>query len=298
MNMADGIFNQGFDSIEDDSILGQGFSNVPQQGPRHTGGTYNFNVDAVSMVPLFSAALGNVSTKTYTFNGSHDRKLSIAELNSVNCIQYTSCYVKSLKLSASKGGLLKADTELFSLHPQTRTTVGSFPSITVPGLPFNFHEAGGTNGYIRVGDQVDALSSADNIKIDNLNIEMTCGFDELYANESDLATPQALGPLTPLWGMVRPSVKMSFKIPKFVIATFLTAQENHTGMQADIYFYKSATSTLRIRIPNFIIKADLTSEDLTGMNIECSIGRNGISTSYVNSFMTINSPIEITVVNA
>ena len=250
------------------------------------------------MVPLLSAALGGVTGTAFYFNGSHSRNLSIAELTTINCIQYTSCYPKSIKISGAKGGLIKCESDIFSIHPQTRTVVGSFPSATVPNLPLNFHEMGGTNGYFRIGDQVNALASTDDIQITDFNIDVVTGFDELYANESDLATPQALGPMIPVWGMVQPSVKFNFKIPKFTAETFLTFQDNDTALQAELYLYKSATQTLKIQFSNFKIKPELTSEDLTGLNIECMIGRNGIGTSYVNSNMAFTSPIYVTIVNA
>lgn len=298
MPFADGIFNQGFDAIEDDSILGVGFQNTPLQGLRHVGGSYDLNLDPISIIPLLYATVGNNSSTAYYFDGSHSKKLSICELNAVNAIKYTSCYVKSLKISGSKGGLIKVNTDIFSIVTQNRDVVGNFPSVTNPGTPFSFQEAGGTNGYFRIGGHGGALSSSNDTRIESFNLEITSGFDESFANENDQSTPDALGSLIPTWGMTPPSVKFSFKIPKYLVETLQTAQDASTAQQAELMIYKSATSTFKIQIPNCKLKVDLTSEDLTGMNVDLLIGRNGISTSYVNSYMAFNSPVYFTVVNS
>jgi hypothetical protein len=254
----------------------------------------------VNTIPvLLEATLGRKATTAYDFNGSHNINLSIAELNSVNCIQYTSCYSKSLKLSGSKGGLIKVDAELFSIHAQTRTTVGSFPTPTVAaGAPMSFHELGGSNGYVRLGDQANSLASGDNIKIESFDVEIVSGFDESYANENDVGTPDALGSLIPVWGMVQPGVKCSFKIPRYTVEQYQTWQDANTPLQFEMYAYKSASKTVKIQIPNLVIKAVLESGELTTVNVECMIGRNGIGTDYINDYMEFNSPIKFTVVNS
>jgi hypothetical protein len=298
MAFSDGIFNQGFDNIEDDGIIGVGFNNTPQQGPRHVGGSYSLNLDPMTIPVLLNASLSTGVDNVFDFT-SHSNKLSIAELNSVNCIQYTSCYVKSLKLSGSKGGLVKVDVDIFSVAAQNRTTVGSFPTPTVSaGSPISFHEMGGANGYFRIGDQANALDSGDNIKIESFDLEIVSGFDESYANENDVSTPDALGSLIPIWGMVQPGVKLSFKIPRYNLEQYQTWQDANTQLQLVMYLYKSATSTVLIKVPNFVIKAALESGDLTTVNVECMIGRNGVSTSYINTYMPDTSPIRFYIINS
>jgi hypothetical protein len=299
MAFSDGIFNQGFDPIEDDGIIGVGFNNTPLQGLRHVGGSYSFNLDPLTIPILLEATLGRKATTAYDFNGSHNVNMSIAELNAINCVQYTSCYSKALKLSGSKGGLIKVDADIFSIRIQNRGATSTYPAPTVSaGVPMSFHELGGANGYVRLGDQADVLAAGDDIKIESFNIDIVSGFDESYANENDVGTPEALASLIPVWGMVPPSVKCSFKIPRYSLEQYQTWQAANTPLQLEFYAYKSATSTVKIQIPNLVIKAALESGELTTVNVECMIGRNGVSTSYTNAYMTFNSPIKFTVVNS
>jgi hypothetical protein len=294
----DGVINQSYDDIKDDGISGVGFENTPQQGPRHVGGNYPFNVDAVSIIPILSQALGSISNSTYFFNGSHTLKLSVAELNDIGSVLYTSAYIKSLKLSGAKGGFIKGSMDLFSTFAQNRGVVGSFPSAAAYGIPFTFHEAGGTNGYFRIGDQGNALDSGDDVLIESFDIDIATGFDESYANENDASTPDAIGSLTPKWGMVPPSVKFNFKIPRYLVNTLLDFQDASTLLQAELRIYKSATAIILVKFTNLKIKVDLTSDDLTAINVECTLGRNGIGTSYINANMAYNSPIHFTVTNS
>jgi len=62
--------------------------------------------------------------------------------------------------------------------------------------------------------------------------------------------------------------------------------------------YKSATQSILIEIPNFIIDVDLSDDDLVKQDVTVKIGRNGVGAAYVNSFMAFNSPIRFTVVNS
>jgi hypothetical protein len=299
IDFTDGIINQGFDPIENDGIVGVGFNNTPLQGLRHVGGSYNINLDPNTIPILLEAALGRKSTNVYDFNGSHNVNMSIAELNALNCIQYASCYCKSLKLSGSKGGLIKVDTDLFSIGAQSRGATSGFPTPTIsPSLPMTFQELGGATGYFRIGDQSNALVSGDNIKVESFNIDIVSGFEESFANENDAPTPDALGSLIPTWGMVQPGVKFGFKVPKYITEQFQTWGDANTALQAELYFYKSATSSILVRLPNLVIKPILESGELTTLSVEASVGRNGISTSYTNANMAFNSPIQVTVDNA
>jgi hypothetical protein len=82
------------------------------------------------------------------------------------------------------------------------------------------------------------------------------------------------------------------------VEQYQTWQDANTPLQLEIYMYKSASKTLKIQIPNLVIKAALESGELTTINIECMIGRNGVGTAYTNDYMEFNSPSKFTVVNS
>lgn len=283
--------NQNIDPIEDDSILGNGFMDIPLQGPVHTGGPIVQNLDVISCLPLLEAAMGSESSGVFTFS-NHALKLSVCALNSVSANQYANAYIKRLKISASVSGLVKLEYELFGTTALVRAATSAFPAApTAPDTPFTFHEAGGTYGYFRVGDAADALTSGDDQSIEEFSIEVTGGFDEQFDNV--LRTSKI-----PVYGMTPFKVSGSFKLSRHLSNTPLSWSDNLTPLQADIKIAKSATEYVQIEVPRFIIKATLTEDDLTRVQCDMTnIGRNGVGTSYKNTNMSFTSPFRVTVVN-
>jgi hypothetical protein len=282
--------SQKYTGINDEAFLGQAFANVPQQGARDTGGSITQNLDAISCEAILEAAFGANSSGVFTL-GSNTKKLSLCGLNSVNAIKYANAYVKRLRLSGSAGNLWALDYDIMSVTAQAREVVGNFPaSPTAPGTPFTFHEAGGT-GYVRIGDDTDALAGGDEINIEDFSIDITCGFDNQYCNEGT-------GTLTPTFGMVTPTIEGSFKIARHDTDNYADWADADTALQMAIYIYKSATANVLIEIPRLKINVELGDEELTKPSITMMIGRNGVGTSYLNDNMEFVSPVRITVVNS
>ena len=281
---------QNYDEIADESISGEGFMDIPQQGPRHTSGSVSLNIDPVSCIPLMEAAFGTNSSNVFTL-GSNVKKMSMCCLNSANAVELANVYPKTFNINGTSAGLIKLETEVIAETAQVRDAVGNYPAApTAFGTPFTFHEAGGT-GYVRVGNQDDALSSSDDICIEEFSLEITTGFDEQYCNEGT-------DTLTPVFGMVPPTVSGSFRIARHDSDTFQDFEDAHTPLQMSIYVYKSATETMLIEIPNFVISCEITDDDIAKQNITMMIGRNGLGTSYSNSNMSLTSPVRITIVNS
>ena len=133
--------NQITDPIKDDSILGNGFEDIPMQGPIHAGGPIVQNLDVVSSLPLFEAMMGENTSDVFTF-GNHSNKLSVCALNSVSANQYANAYIKRLKISGSVSGLVKLEYELFGTTAVVRADTSAEPEDpTAPESPFTFHEA-------------------------------------------------------------------------------------------------------------------------------------------------------------
>jgi hypothetical protein len=282
--------SQNYDPIEDMSNVGVGFRDIPQQGPRHTSGSVEQNIDVISCETIFEAAFGANSSGVFTL-GSNSKKLSLCGLNDANAVKYANVYIKTLKISAAAAGLWNMSYEIVGVTAQDRAATGTFPaSPTAPGDPFTFHEAGGT-GYVRIGDATDALSSSDEINIEDFNLDITCGFDEQYCNEGT-------GTLTPIFGQVEPVVSGSFTVARHDSDTYLDWVDAHTPLQMTVYAYKSAAATMLIEIPRFIIKVDMSDDSLTKQNVSMMIGRNGTGSSYKNTNMSFTSPVRITIVNS
>jgi hypothetical protein len=286
---------QEFDSIDNNAIAGTAFRDIPQQGMRHVAGSPSFNLDKTSSQVLFEAAFGNVTSQVYTLpSGSataNVKKLSMAGLDSVKSNQYANVYVTRLSISGSENQILTMDVDLVGVTAEDRQAVGNQPSASgYDADPFVFHELGGTNGYVRLGDASNALASGDNINIESFDLEIVTGFDEQGYNN--------LGTLTPVFGMVPPSVSGSLVISRHDTDQYQTWAEARTPLQLALYAYKSATATLLIEIPRLIVKPEITDEDTPKINLELMIGRNGIGTNYANGNMEFNSPIRVTVIDS
>mgnify|MGYP003564665610 CR=1 FL=1 len=283
--------NQGFDHIEDESILGYAFKDTPAQGNRHVGGAFSMQLDAVSIEPLLEAAMGTHAAGVFSCDGTTNaKKLSVCTLDSVAAYQYANVYVKSLSIKGSAGGKWSVECDLVGVTAESRQAVGSFPgSVTNPNQFMIFTNCGGT-GYFRVGNHADALASGDNLEIDDFELNMECGFDEQFANSQTT--------LTPTFAMTAPGFDGSFRIARHEDNTFLDFRDNDTALQAELYIYLNATNTIKIEIPNFKIDNNLTDEEIIQQGVDMMIGRNGLGTSYTNSNMAFVSPVRITVVNS
>lgn len=292
-----GIVMQEFDSIEDESISGEGFKDIPQQGGRHvTASGIPFQFDKTALTVLLEAAFGNVASNVFTL-GNNTKKMSICSLDSVNANKYANMYLNKLVFNSRAGEKLTLTADFIGKTAQSRVATSAFPSASSFGLPFVHQEFGGSHGYIRIGDADDSLTSADDQIIEELTWEISNSFGEEFANENDVA--DARGILTPLFGQSGwPEVTGSFTVARHDSDQWFSWAEDHTPLQMAAYCYKDATATAKIEIPRFVIKAEPTDDDTTKINATMLIGRNGIGTSYTNSNMSFTSPIRVTIVNA
>lgn len=287
-----GIYGQTYNQIEDNSINGEAFMDIPQQGTRMVGGDgISFQIDKISIETILEAAFGSNAAQVFTL-GSNTKKLSICTLDYVNANQYANAFIKRLALSSSVNSVWQADIDFVHTTAESRVATSNFPaSPTAYEEPFTFHEAGGTSGYIRIGNADDALAAGDNVCFEDFNLELNNGFDNQFTN-------CGLGTLTPIFGMAVPAVTGSFTVARHDTDQYLDWQDAHTPLQMEILIYKNATAQLKIEIPRFVIKATPTDDDITKVEVEMMIGRNGTGTSYKNTNMAFTSPIRMTLINA
>ena len=280
---------QAFDPLTPEGIVGTAYNALPLQGPRKVGGEIELELDPVSIVPLLDAAFATKVGLVHTLGATNAKKLSIAVLNDVKCIRCANVYVKTLKISGQSGQILRASVSLIQATAQDRTTVGNFPSIAHDPIdPISFH----VGGHFRIGDCGDALASGDDQSVDQFEIEIDNGFDNQYDNTG-------IGTLMPIFGMGKPSVKGSITISRHSSDAFQDWRDAMTLLQAEAYFYASATSSVKIEIPAFnISSADLDDGELPKVKIDLNMGRNGIGTNYKNANITTTSPVRVTIVNA
>lgn len=284
--------NQMNDPIEDSSIVGLAFKDIPQKGPRHISGNITQNLDVVSCLPILEAVFGTPAAGVYDLAGTTN-KLSVCSLDAVAANQYANQYIKTCKIAGSASGLLNIACDIFGITSAVRAARSAFPASPTPNdEPFTFHEMdNNTYGFFRVGDAADALGSGDAISVEDFSIDINSGLDEQFDNNGTNS-------LTPVYGMVGTSAALSFKVSRFDSTQWLTWMDNFTPLQASIRVGKSASKYIQFDIPRFNIKAELSDDDLTKVSVEASLGRNGVGTSYKNTNMSFTAPIRVTVVNS
>ena len=283
--------NTSYDPIEDESVSGEGFKDIPQQGGRHVGVSgMSLQLDKISCIPIFEAAFGNNSTRVFTLGGNA-KKMSLCMLDSVNAVKYANMFLGSLTLSGSANQKLMLSADLIGASIEDRAATSAYPSDTPYDLPFVFQEMGGSNGYVRVGDASDALV-ADNIKIEDFSIQIGSSFGEQFTNDGR-------GIETPVFGQEGfPEISGSFTVASHTTDQWLQWEEDHTPLQMALLAYKDATATVLIEIPRFVATVELTDDDKTKVKVDMKIGRNGTGTSYRNATMAFTSPVRVTVVNS
>jgi hypothetical protein len=286
-----GQATQTYDVIEDESISGSAFRDVPQQGSRHTfESSLGFQLDKVSAVPLFSAFFSSPSVGVYTY-ASHTNKMSICTLNDIKANRYANVYLNSWALKGGVNANWTMDCGFIGATAEDRAATSNYPAVTVYDEPFTFHEAGGTSGYVRIGDTADALAAGDNIKIEDFNLSITNGFTGQWCNDGK-------GTLTPIFGGSLPTISGSFTFSRHDTDNPFTWADADTALQMEIMIYKSAMANLKIQLPRVKISPTLDDSDTTKVTADLMIGRNGLGTTYKNANMAFVAPIKLTLVNS
>jgi len=286
---------QGFDLIEDKSIVGVAFPDLPLQGVRKVGGPIGGEVDVATIVVILEAALGAASSKVYSLPvDKNEKTLTFVSLDAVKANKYAGCVVNNFKLSSKSGAALEFSSDILGWRAEDRDATTDFPSLTtLAGTKLTHLHMGQTNGYFRIGDQVNALVAGDNLaNIDSVEVGHNWNFAESMVNDA--------GTLQLLSGEGGdPEGDFSFTIARHESDAFKTYRDDRTVLQAEILYYASSTAQLKIQIPNLIVESvDDTGDNVTKLPIKCRIARNGIGQSYSNANMAFVTPIRITVTNS
>lgn len=286
---------QSFDLIEDKSIVGVAHATLPVQGGRHVAGPIAGEVDVATIGVLLEAITGNaVSSSSYSVAlQKNEKTLSFVSLDAVKTNKYAGCVVNNFKLSSKSGELLMFGGDVLGWTAELRDDT-AFPTLsTVPTTKLSHLHAGQANGYIRIGDQANALTSGDNYaNIDSIEVGHNWQFGETMVN--------AAGTLQLLSGQAgRPAGTFNFTVAVHEADTFRAWRDARTALQAEILYYAAATAQFKIQIANFIIKDVADNDDnVTKLPVECVVARNGIGTSYSNASMAWVTPFKFTVTNS
>lgn len=281
-----------FDTIKDESNIGIAFEDLPLQGDKKIVGELAGPFDVLTCMPILEAAIGYVSSKVFTLPlAKNEKSLSIVAQDEVKTYKYAGCFIQNFKLVSKAGAALEYSAQVICMS-ETRDDT-AWPTISVnPGTKLRHVDASGT-GYMRIGDQADALASGDNAGLSSVELEINWQTDGQHDNTGQ-------GTLLPLSGAGgRPSCSLKAAYSRHDTDAVLAWRDAFTALQAEFYWYLSATASLKLEVSNFKLPtAGVGNDDVPGVDIDATLARNGISTSYSNANMTFNSPVRITVDNA
>jgi len=281
--------NSEFDMIADDSIEGVAQQDLPNQGVKKVEGQLAGIVDVSTIAPILEAAFGAVDTGAYSLPTTENTKtLSICAKDEVKTYKYAGCAIKGIRFSSDTNGRLTYEADVVA-YTETRDDE-AFPTInTEKGTRLVHHHASGT-GYMRIGDQADALAAGDNQGLSRVEF----GFEWGFESEHDNTGQTTLIPLS----RGNPA-SFSFSISRHAADTWHAARDAATKLQAELYYYVSATASLKIQIPNFILsEVKVSDDDVAKVDCVAAVGRNGIATSYTNASMAFVTPIKATLDNS
>lgn len=287
---------QTYDMIEDEAIVGNAFKDLPVQGMRHVGGPLGLQVETLTIAPFLEAGFGAESAGVYSLPADKNEKsLSLINLNAVKLDKYAGCYIKAIEFTSEAEGDLNCTPDIVGWKAEDRvspamTSITDEPT-TAKRLVHRY--MAGTNGYFRIGDQDNALTSGDDTDIENLTWGINWNFDDQYDSSGQ-------GTLQPLSGQGgRPTVTLSFKLARHTADTVLGWRDDRKLLQADAKYYGSATSILQVEFPNFIIsEAAVTDDDVPGVDVVCMVARNGLGTNYTNTNMSFVTAVRASLTNS
>lgn len=282
---------QTFSMIEDASIVGQNFKDLPVQGIRDNAGSLECQADVLTLPVLLEAACGAAGSSgvfTPVTVARNAKSLSLCCLDGVKTVKRAGICVNNFKIASTAESDLKVSFDGVSSVAEVRDDT-SFPTPSVfPGVRLVHRRADGT-GYIRIGDQANALAAGDNQKLTSFECTLNPNFVlEAYNSQSKTAPVST--------GM---EAMLTFTIAEHDADTFLAWRDALTPLQLSAYFYVSSTASLLIEIPNFVItEVAVTEDDKAKQTVTCMVARNGIGASYSNTNMSFNAPIRYTVDNS
>jgi len=284
--------HQSFDMIDDESIVGIAFPDLPLQGVRHMTGDLSTQLDVDTIEEALEGVFGSVAAKVFTLpTDKNDKTMSFVGLDEVKTYKYAGCIFNDVHFVSEAEGDLHMTAGVIGYVAEVRDD-SAFPAMTTtPGTRLVHHHAGGTNGYIRIGNQDDALDSGDNQCIESIDIGVNWNYGEQYCNGQS--------PLVLLSSSAgRPEATFEFTISRHDADTWHGFRDNHTALQADINYYGAADAILQFEIPNFVIETlEKTEDDVNTLTVTCRCARNGIDANYSNSNMAFNSAIRASLTN-
>jgi hypothetical protein len=243
----DETLTSNFERSQQQELVGQGGRLPSYQSNRVTQGTTKHHLDYDTWT-LITAVLGNVSAGTISIVDrltSGSSKYFWLEFDKGHIRhRFGAAKPMKLRIAIEKNGIVGVDADWYCRSFEASAT--AMASLTMPVTKkVLFKEL-----TFRLGDQVDALNSGDDLGVENfeLVLDRTAKADD-YAMNATAAVAQL--PLEVLENDFR-VVSLSAKIPRYAADSIVTWKQSDTALQATIYG-TSSDGTFTIKMPNLRI---------------------------------------------
>lgn len=282
-----------FDEILDNSLCGTAARTIGQQGTQIVEGGFDlhwrYTLNFLLMRHFFGTLLADtpvVGTNTYQFDSNIDgNALTVAIEKTVSVWEFAGFKVDEMVISGNPTDGIQLDVDGFAVDLDLASvinTTASLGALSLPG-PFMTYQ----DMRFRIGDLVDALASpTDDIQIADFEITLARNLEATTVNSQQR--------LEALENDFR-DAELSFTIPRYCSNFFVTAHQNHTPLQADI-FITDGTNSKTIRMPKLIVLEAPASVDGPGFIEQPVVCQIIPDPEGANTFMTLqdtNSEIEI-----
>jgi Phage tail tube protein len=225
---------KSFDLQRSKALHGQASPHEPKHGHQMVTGSLVTEFD-YSASGLLEYAMGNAAGTVYTFTDDLDQQFHLEIDKVVERYRHASCKVGSLTISGEAGSEdpIQASYELIS-HRETRiATAFGGPALTTDPVMFT------DLGYLRLGDQADALTSGDAVCIKNFEISI----DNALEGTSKCNTDDfVLEPIRSGLRMVTLKIGFARYNSTGIVAALDGWRNNQTRLQSSMLFTNGASS--------------------------------------------------------
>lgn len=229
--------------IENEVLEAKASKRNPDLGLVEIGGAFEFDLDYYNMAMILRAAMGVATGTVYTFEDDLGDMLRLEIEKSVSRWRIDSLKIQRLVIEGAKGGILKGTCDIIGCVPTRSAT--AFPSLTLT-TPSRIRFSNTTsNSYFYFGDQTDALTSADLLKIESFRLTIN---NNLKADDFSNETRYALEPKRNGFR----EVTLEIKCPRYEADTITDWKDAGTPLQA-IFYATDGTKTFKIELPQLVI---------------------------------------------
>jgi hypothetical protein len=225
----DESLSKNYNRIELESKLGYGGREPSEQGNIVCAGSINHELDYNNYTKLYDAITGTAASAHVLTDDDVPVHHWIALDKQVEEWRFGAAKMTKAIFSGEADSIVKLAGD-WVCRDLARASVSMSPSVLTPTrVRFN-------DMTFRIGDQVNALTSGDDMEIASFEIEV----DRLYKTDDYVNAQELVEPVPGDWR----AVSLKIKFPRYAAATFQDWKDANTALQASLNFARGGESVL------------------------------------------------------